>query len=424
MHGKASKAVRAAALVLLAATIVSACGRQAGSTTSTTETTTATTIAPHIPDRNIKIGIQRDPAPQAIFEVLDAFPTLEAPDEFSTYDLRWRDISAIDLQPHAELLWQSDFDSNTVWPQTLPEGFDPALILENGKNPGLDVRALHERGIDGRGISIGIIDLTLLTTHEEYSDRLMHYEEIPMSNDTAGMHGAAVTSLALGKTCGVAPAAKLYYIGSKLTEADTPRVITYEYYAKSIHRLLDINLQLPDDEKIRVISISRGFLLSDKGYREVMQAIERAKQEGVFVVSTSMEWEYRFRFSGLARDPKGVPDDVSSYNFSGWTKQTFLAMSPQALATYTFFPMDNRTFAGKNSNDGYEYSPQGGYSWVMPYVSGLYALCCQVKPAITPDEFWQAVTETAYEQQVQNGTVVQTIHIVNPTELVAKIEGR
>lgn len=427
MHGKTSRAARAVALVLLAATLFSACGRQTGGAT-TTEAAPATTIAPHVPDLNIKIGIQRDPGPWLFSEVLKAFPTPEDRDAPFAYSLRSCDISALDLQPHAELLGKAAFDNDTIWPQALPEGFDPSALIENGKNPGLGVRALHERGIDGHGVSIGIIDGTLLTTHEEYADRLVHYEEIPAMDYSAEMHGAAVASLALGKTCGVAPAAKLYYIGSKLTEGDAPdvvtNVITYEYYAQSVHRLLDINLQLPADEKMRVISISFGFVKKDKGYPEIMAAIERAKQEGMFVVSTGISQEYGFDCFGLGRTPDKAPDDAHNYSIGSWIKQGVTDMPAEILEKRVFFPMDNRTYAGSHRDDGFEYSPQGGFSWIMPYVSGLYALCCQVKPDITPDEFWQAVTETAYEQQVQNSAVLQTIHIVNPTELLAKVEGR
>ncbi|ODU55396.1 MAG: hypothetical protein ABT01_06260 [Clostridium sp. SCN 57-10] len=170
--------------------------------------------------------------------------------------------------------------------------------------------------------------------------------------------------------------------------------------------------------------MSRGFDKGDKGYAEMMAAIERAKQEGVFVVSTSIGAEYGFGVLGLERAPQDSPDDARKYNIGGWIKEWFPKLAAVESERYVFFPMNNRTYAGANRNDGYEYSQQGGLSWVMPYVSGLYALCCQVKPDITPDEFWQAVTETAYEQQVQNGAVVQTIRIVNPTELVANIEGR
>ena len=48
--------------------------------------------------------------------------------------------------------------------------------------------------------------------HVEYRDRLRLYEEIHCSDRVAQMHGAAVASIAVGKTVGVAPEAELYFI--------------------------------------------------------------------------------------------------------------------------------------------------------------------------------------------------------------------
>jgi subtilisin family serine protease len=90
--------------------------------------------------------------------------------------------------------------------------------MELGKNPGFDLDKLHSSGITGKGVSIAIIDQALLVDHEEYKDNLKMYEEIHWpsdKNDQAQMHGSAVTSIAVGKTVGVAPGADLYYIAEQ-----------------------------------------------------------------------------------------------------------------------------------------------------------------------------------------------------------------
>ena len=51
-------------------------------------------------------------------------------------------------------------------------------VIELGKNPGLGVRQLHQMGIDGRGVSIGLVDMSLLREHNEYAGRIRHYEEV------------------------------------------------------------------------------------------------------------------------------------------------------------------------------------------------------------------------------------------------------
>ena len=80
----------------------------------------------------------------------------------------------LDLRDQVELLSTMNFDSNTEWPSAkkLPDGFNPGKLLEEGKNPGLGIRSLHERGIDGRGVGIAIIDQPLLLGHIEYTSRL------------------------------------------------------------------------------------------------------------------------------------------------------------------------------------------------------------------------------------------------------------
>jgi hypothetical protein len=84
---------------------------------------------------------------------------------------------------------------------------------EQAKNPGLGVRRLHEKGITGRGVRVAILDQPLLVDHQEYVERVRLYEEIDLQGRTEpAMHGAAVASIAVGKTVGVAPEAELYYI--------------------------------------------------------------------------------------------------------------------------------------------------------------------------------------------------------------------
>jgi hypothetical protein len=117
----------------------------------------------------------------------------------------------LDLRGRRKLLDDMPFDSLTKWPEPnkLPEGFQPADLLEKGKNPGLGIRKLNEEGIDGKGVGIAIIDQTLLKEHIEYADRLVRYEPIDARGVPVQMHGPPVCSIAVGKTCGVAPKASL-----------------------------------------------------------------------------------------------------------------------------------------------------------------------------------------------------------------------
>ena len=314
-------------------------------------------------------------------------------------DLRSYDLRKLDLSSKLADLRHADFDSKTRWPRHLPSGFDPDEIMESAKNPGLGVRALHGQGITGKGVGIAIIDQGLLVNHVEYRHRLKLYEEIHCLDQAAAMHGAAVASLAVGRTVGVAPGADLYYIAvsnrkEKLSAADRDKGqrgwLDSVCYAKAIDRLLEINRRLPKDRKIRVISVSSGWPPDISGYQEAEAAVARAKREGVFVLSVCLLQDYGLYYHALGRDPARDPDLPASYTACSWRKNYLdLTRTPALLA-----PTDSRTTASPTGPNDYVFYREGGLSWTTPYLAGVYALVCQVKPDITPEQFWAKALAT------------------------------
>lgn len=51
--------------------------------------------------------------------------------------------------------------------------------------------------------------------------------------------------------------------------------------------------------------------------------------------------------------------------------------------------------AGAESPRDYLFVRRGGSIWVVAYIVGLYALCCQIMPEATPHEFWRRAITTA-----------------------------
>ena len=76
-------------------------------------------------------------------------------------DLRGYDLSSLELKDRMNDLMYADFDNKTIWPESMPDSFNPEKIMELGKNPGLGVNKLHKQGITGKGVSIAIIDQAL-----------------------------------------------------------------------------------------------------------------------------------------------------------------------------------------------------------------------------------------------------------------------
>ncbi len=295
-------------------------------------------------------------------------------DETWGYDLRSCDASAFDLNAISDFNDVS-FNTNTIWPAQLPQGFDPNKILELNKNPGLGIRALHEQGITGAGVGIAIIDQALLLEHEQYKENLMLYERIHCRGLEAQMHGPAVASIAVGKDVGVAPGAKLYYIASTFGHsAGGDDGFDASIIADCIMRVLELNRQLPQSEKIRVISISRGYDESAPGYEQLTKAIKLADKAGIFVLTTSTNLFYDFKLMGMGRDYLAAPDDICSYIPASWAAENFYA-NPERYQEFYLVPMGSRTYAGCTGEQDYEIAYSGGLSWAVPWFAGFYALC-------------------------------------------------
>ena len=65
--------------------------------------------------------------------------------------------------------------------------------------------------------------------------------------------------------------------------------------------------------------------------------------------------------------------------------------------------MDRRTTASPTGTEDYAYYINGGTSWAIPYVAGLYALACQVKPDVTFEAFTAAARATARPVSITAG---------------------
>ncbi len=354
--------------------------------------------------------------------------TVYSPDSSNPFqvDLRGTDLSQVNVANRLSDLLHADFDSKTVWPAALPEGFAPSRIMEMGKVPGLRIRELHRRGITGKGIGLGIIDQTLLVDHQEYRDRLKTYEELHSPRGApAQMHGPAVASLAVGQSVGVAPEADLYYIAEMHGEMVQGRLEwDFTSLAHAIHRLLEINGALPIEQRIRVISISVGWSPGQKGCEEADAAVAQATQAGVFVISTALERTHQLSFHGLGRDSLDDPDRTASYGLGNWWARGFLNGSRRfSPGERLLVPMDARATASPTGPEDYVYYATGGWSWSVPYLAGLYALACQVDPDITPERFWATALGTGRVISLApEGTSLELGNIVDPIALIDALQ--
>ena len=353
---------------------------------------------------------------QSGFAKFDLKCNVDLADENLGFDVRCCDLSNKDLSGLNEqiILKYITFDDKTIWPKggKMPKWLNPQRIMQTGKTPGLNIRELHGKGITGKGVSIAIIDQSL-GKHAEYQDRLRFYKDMAKSGSWASMHGAAVASIALGKTVGVAPEADLYYISSRFEEGEDGK-FNAGPEADAIKEILEINKSLPSGQKIAVISISRGFNDSDSNRKEYLDVIKKAKEQNIAVLTSKnvvsisrggydADTDKRSAYT-LLSDWIWEYGGINNFNSRIWTPAGY-----RIIASPTGY------------NDFVAYGGAGSSSWAVPYYAGLYALAKQVYPALTADVFEEAVratSSTAKIKSVSGDKEGEVKYFINPTTLI------
>jgi len=353
-------------------------------------------------------------------------------------DLRSLDLSKSDLRNIArEVLIATDFDTATIWPkkEKLPDNFDPKNIIESAKDPGLGVRKLHQQGIDGRGIKVAIIDQSLssengeIMQHEEYVSSIVDYKEYgEANNEGVSMHGPGVTSLFIGKECGVAP-------GSELVYRAVPGGRDFHYYADALLDIIAYNKLLHPSERVKIVSCSIGYYNGgspELGMDRWFEAIKDAEEEGIIVSDVSSRTGVNYTGGGASDDKDDIDnyrkalflerdevrnkelykifletddvemilkrirginkdkfDDISDHLLRDKILETLKTMKDEII-----IPCDYRTMASMIGPREYMYNGRAGMSWAVPYFSGLLAMALQVSPGITKEEMANAMSRT------------------------------
>ena len=302
-------------------------------------------------------------------------------------DVRFRDLSKLDLTDRRGLIQTLTFSTRTVWPaeDKLSSGRNPRIVMKEAMNPGLGIRQIHEQGITGKGINVAIIDQPLYLDHPEYKGKIVEYFDTGCGSESS-MHGPAVASLLVGTNCGTAPGAKLYYAAAPSWNGDSA------YYAKALDWIMEKNAGLADGDKIRAVSVSaapsgQGSPF-DKNHHLWEQARSRALEKGILVLDCTRECGF---ISCCWYDPND-PEDVTKCS-TGFP-DTDQHYRPDQLQT----PCSIRTTAEHYEKDefSYQYWGRGGLSWGIPYATGVLALGWQINPDLSADKAKELLFESAY----------------------------
>ena len=326
-----------------------------------------------------------------------ALPDAPTEEDFSAFeagsaDRIWGfvggDFSGKDLRALSpSFLARQSFDGATRWPGTdrLPAGFAPHDWLELGKDPGLGVRDLHRAGITGEGVRVAIIDKPIRPTHRELHGRLTYLQVY--GDELEGLdphfHGLACASILAGETVGVAPGAEVIYLATP----DVGR--NFEFYSHAAMRLIALNAKLPEDGKIRLVSISDGLGRDNPYSKDWTKAQEALAREGIEIVYSDLNVLSGLTWGGaLPWSDRAV---AGSYAIARFLSDR--GVQPEEV----ILPGDYRTTAGNSGDDAYTWWGDGGYSWAIPYAAGLAALAWQVEPTLTLAQIEEALIATAVD---------------------------
>jgi len=329
--------------------------------------------------------------------------------DFRGLDLSNKDFRNISI----DILMTTDFDSLTKWPsqEKLPVNFNPEAILENGKNPGLGLDELHKQGVTGKGINVAIIDQKLDLNHKEYSSNVVDYEEFGKSKkEDISMHGPAVASLFVGKSCGVAPEARLHY--KAIPSGDNQN---WEYSAESLNKIINYNDTVEDKNKIKVVSYSNGypnpFFKGDLDNWK--KTIEKARESGIIVVDGNTLIDSNFIGGGSFDDKENIDKYNKWLGLEDDKKKEGLYI-PYSLQGEDgiIIPCDYRTVASsQKEKNGYLFLHTVGISGSVPYLAGLFSLMLQVNKNLKMEEMTKIIHDTAITNK--NG-----LKIINPKGII------
>ena len=298
-----------------------------------------------------------------------------------------------------------------VWKEDVPDGLDdPEATSPPFPEPddggwevdALGVNEVHAEGIDGAGVTIGIIDTGVAFEHESLADGyrgrdgnhdydwwspLRAYREQPV--DLAG-HGTAVAGLAVGDVIGVATGAD-WIAGIACSESGCP-------LSGVVHAMQFMLAPTTRDEQdprpdLRPEIVNSSWVRSADD-EPMKRASEALAASGILQV-------YAAGNDGPACGTASPAGEGDSFVSVGATTQEgaladFSARGPATdgrIAPDVVAPGDNVVTA---TMDG-TYQAISGTSFAAPLVAGVAALMLQANPALVgqPDEVTRLLRETS-----------------------------
>ena len=318
----------------------------------------------------------------------------------------FRDLSNVDFSWITEESFVNiGFNNYTIFPKDFK--INHKKIIEEAKDPGLFIRDLHKRGIDGRGVTVAVIDGPFLETHNELAGRVVKSNYINPEhrlNNKMQYHGLVCSSFLCGNFCGVANGANLHYyvcpIGLKMDN--------YSYVFKALDMIKKYNQKSSTEEKIKIIMLPTSFPDEVDGITEKFKMyITELEESGCYFICVN---SFIDAFIGASKMYIGNANDFDAYIYD-------VTWQPgECEGKKILIPAGGRTCPVNSGNDDYMYlGNKGSFSWALSYICGVFALALQVKSDLTYKDFYSSAVKTAYKNSVDLLTI-------NPIGIIDKCQ--
>ena len=276
------------------------------------------------------------------------------------------------------------------------------------------VGAAHAMGVRGAGVLVGVVDTGIDADHTEFDHQTATYRFVSLfpgspywpprdvrGFDTDG-HGTHVSGIIAGRTVGVAPEASLYV--ASVIESETTRTSLVRV-AYGLDWLLR-QFSRPDNEHHpAVLNMSLGFPPDVPGMSQaelrarlrVMRALIRNlyRANVLPLVAIGNEGAGRYGYPGGFEDVLAVgavdfEHEVASFSGSGDPPEARESKPDLMGYGVNVYSSLERDYEGRSI-----YQRLDGTSMATPYVAGIAALYRCMDPALTTDEVWNRLLDSA-----------------------------
>ncbi len=308
----------------------------------------------------------------------------------------------------------------------LPEMNSVQASEEEKSNWGLDilnVSNVWDKGLDGEGITVGILDSGVDAEHPELKGKVDEFASFGLSGeidedvepfDLYG-HGTHCSGIICGETVGVAPKAHLY-VGSVMPTGSG----TFAQVIAGMNWILDPDSDPETDDGPSIVSMSLGGA-ADQDMVDIADVFERS---GVLLIAS---------IGNSGEGSSGTPGNIPSVLGVGAINENrFVADSSSGtIIDWQYYPYEKTVTKPDlsapgvlvySSLPGGKYARLSGTSMAAPHVAGVSALLKQYDNHISNISMRETLEQTAEDLGEPGRDTRYGEGIVDPTSAIEYLE--